>query len=90
MGLRPDGKPSWTSYEVWQRGQGGQWKPPGHPELLSASDADQCVGEHSVTWNHALDVWLLLYNCGPLTSSAKIVARIAATRGPMVGPEDHP
>ncbi len=22
VGLRPDGEPSWTSYEVWQRGQG--------------------------------------------------------------------
>ena len=87
VGLRPDGEPSWTSYEVWQRGQGGQWKPPGHPELLSASDADQCVGEHSVTWNHALDVWLLLYNCGP-PSSAKIVARIAATPwGPWSDPK---
>ena len=81
VGSGPDGRASWTSYWAWQNGgrlvqrgnnHPGSWTPPGKPDLLSGSDADQCIGEHSLTWNAALDVWLLLYNCGN-----KIVARIA-------------
>jgi hypothetical protein len=87
LGLQVDGVPSWTSYEVWQRGKGGPWAPPGKAELLTGPAGTQCVGEHSVTWNRALDVWLLLYNCQSEQPSAKIVARIsAAPWGPWSEP----
>lgn len=77
LGRKPNGRPSWTSSEVWTRGSRdpvtGQWVAPGHPELFPAiGQGDRCVGEFSVTWNSALRVWLLLYNCG-----SDIVARIA-------------
>jgi hypothetical protein len=56
------------------RGIGGPWKPPGQPELFPATDREsRCVGEFSVTWNRALQVWLLLYNC----TQGTVVARIA-------------
>ena len=61
IGRRGDGSPLWVSEEVWRRGTGGAWKPPGSPELF---DTDRCIGEFSVTWNRSLGVWLMLYNCG--------------------------
>lgn len=69
VGRQPNGDPTWTSFDVWNRGAGPPWRPPGSPELF---DTDRCVGEFSVTWNDALGVWLMLYNCGP-----DIVARTA-------------
>jgi len=73
VGRRADGQPSWTSSDVWMRGIGGPWKPPGQAELFPATDREsRCVGEFSVTWNRSLQVWLLLYNC-----TQGIVARIA-------------
>lgn len=68
-GRKVDGSPTWLPAEVWSRGSGGPWKPPGSPELF---DTDQCIGEFSVTWNKPLGVWLMLYNCG-----SSIVARTA-------------
>jgi len=83
LGRKPDGRPSWTSSEVWMRGSRNPWIPPGTPELFPATrQEDRCVGEFSVTWNSALRVWLLLYNCGP-----DILARIA--RAPW-GPWSEP
>jgi Domain of unknown function (DUF4185) len=69
IGRRADGSPLWVPAEVWRRGSGGPWRPPGSPELF---DTDRCLGEFSVTWNKALRVWLMLYNCG-----GRIVARSA-------------
>ena len=69
IGRRTDGSPLWVSEEVWRRGSGGPWRPPGSPELF---DSDRCIGEFSVTWNKPLGVWLMLYNCG-----GHIVARSA-------------
>ncbi|HEX6738070.1 MAG TPA: DUF4185 domain-containing protein, partial [Vicinamibacteria bacterium] len=70
VGLRADGTPSWTSEEVWKRGSQQPWVPPGQPELFAG---DRCLGEFSVTWNGALKMWLMLYNCYP----RGIVARVA-------------
>ncbi len=70
IGRNSDETPLWVSEEVWRRGSGGPWKPPGSPGLF---DSDQCTGEFSVTWNQPLGLWLMLYNCG-----GSIVARTAA------------
>jgi hypothetical protein len=79
VGRKPNGQPSWTSADVWNRGTGGPWRPPGAPELF---DTDRCVGEFSVTWNRPLGVWLMLYNC-----TQGIVARAApAPWGPWSAP----
>jgi hypothetical protein len=73
IGRKSDGAPIWTFGDVWNRGTGGPWKPPGSPELF---DTDRCVGEFSITWNKPLGVWLLLYNCD---AAQGIVARTAST-----------
>jgi hypothetical protein len=78
VGLKPDGQPSWTSEEVWKR-RPLPFTPPGRPELFTAVGTDRCVGEFSVTWNRALRVWLLLYNCKLGKPAQSIVARIAET-----------
>lgn len=79
VGRKPGGKPSWTSADVWNRGVGGPWRPPGSPELF---DTDRCIGEFSVTWNRPLGLWLLLYNC-----TQGIVARTAEVPwGPWPAP----
>jgi hypothetical protein len=79
IGRQPNGAPTWTSYDVWSRGTGGPWKPPGSPEIF---DTDRCVGEFSVTWNKPLGLWLMLYGCDP-----GIVARTAnAPWGPWSAP----
>jgi hypothetical protein len=70
VGRKPNGTPTWTPADVWARGIGGPWKPPGSPELF---DTDRCVGEFSITWNKPLRVWLMLYNC-----TQGIVARTAS------------
>jgi hypothetical protein len=66
---KPNGAPLWTPAEVWNRGTGTPWRPPGSPELF---DIDRCVGEFSITWNKPLGLWLMLYNC-----EGAIVARTA-------------
>ncbi|MBS0384199.1 MAG: DUF4185 domain-containing protein [Proteobacteria bacterium] len=89
-GAGPSG-PIWLTYQQWQAGQGGaQWSPPAGAELyanspnpLSASGDERCVGEHSVTWNEPLGVWLMLYTCG----GAQVEARTApAPWGPWSAP----
>jgi hypothetical protein len=69
IGRKPNGAPSWTSLDVWNRGIGGRWEFHSSPELF---DTDRCVGEFSITWNKPLGLWLMLYNCGE-----DIVARTA-------------
>jgi hypothetical protein len=79
VGVKPiDGQPVWTSHEDWAKGRGEPWSPPGYPELFPTSGADRCVGEFSITWNKALKVWLLVYNC-KISAPQSIVARIAPT-----------
>ncbi|HEY6968562.1 MAG TPA: DUF4185 domain-containing protein [Candidatus Angelobacter sp.] len=85
-GLDAEGQPQWVSYSDWTKGSGGSgtdWKPPGQAEMFAASsNADRCVGEHSLTWNAPLQRWLLVYNC-----KNDIVARIAsAPWGPWSAP----
>ena len=70
-GTGPSG-PIWFSYQEWQSGMSnGQWAPPPGAEIYadspnpnSPSKDERCVGEHSVTWNVPLGVWLMLYTCG--------------------------
>ena len=64
--------PIWLNYAHWQSGHiGAEWAPPAGAELyansanaFSPSGDERCVGEHSVTWNAPLKVWLMLYTCG--------------------------
>jgi hypothetical protein len=61
------GTPNWISYTTWQSNSNtaGRWVPPSadaqiyNPTVVS----EQCIGEHSLSWNEPLHVWLLLYNC---------------------------
>ncbi len=77
-GTGPQG-PVWLSYSQWQSGQmNGQWAPPPNAELYANSANpnsntldERCVGEHSVTWNEALGVWLMLYACGAYEVEAR-------------------
>lgn len=90
-GTGPQG-PIWISYSQWQAGQmNGQWAPPAGAELYAnspnpnnANSGDErCVGEHSVTWNEPLGVWLMLYSCG----AYEVEARTAPEPwGPWSGP----
>jgi hypothetical protein len=59
------GTPNWVSYSTWESNHnaGGRWVPPSGAAMYSATTAEQCVGEHSLTWNAPLNTWLLLYNC---------------------------
>jgi hypothetical protein len=71
--------PIWLSYQQWQAGHvGAEWAPPpgaeiygDSPNAFSPSHDERCVGEHSVTWNEPLGVWLLLYTCGGLQVEAR-------------------
>lgn len=83
--------PLWISYQQWQSGRvGGQWAPPPGAELYadspnaySPSGDERCVGEHQVTWNAPLRVWLMLYSCG----GWQVEARTAPDPwGPWSGP----
>jgi hypothetical protein len=82
-GLGADGQPTWVSRDQWNRGRlvpfaspassRPPWSPLGAPELFTPKiPAGQSVGELSVTWNHALHMWLMLYG-GP----GGILARVA-------------
>jgi Domain of unknown function (DUF4185) len=65
---RDDGNISWFTRGQWEVGHDTrlQWVPPGGAEIFEGLPVgERCVGEHSVTWNAPLQVWLLLYNCGP-------------------------
>jgi hypothetical protein len=78
IGRKPDGQPSWTTREVWER-RARDAPPPGHPDLFDASGCDRHIGEISVTWNRYLHAWLLLYqNCNPSGGGQVVVARVAA------------
>jgi hypothetical protein len=87
VGREPDGQPKWVPWDTWQPGA-ARGQPPGNPELFWTDDpSDRCVGEFSVTWNRALGVWLLLYNCARGGLTASIEARIAeAPWGPWSTP----
>ncbi len=71
--------PIWLTYAQWQGGQNnGQWAPPAGAELYkdtpnpgSPTGDERCVGEHSVTWNAPLGVYLMLYTCGGLQVEAR-------------------
>jgi hypothetical protein len=64
--------PKWISFAQWQAGHvGAQWSPPAgaevyanSPNAYSFSKDERCVGEHQVSWNATLHVWLMLYTCG--------------------------
>jgi len=71
---RDDGNISWFTRGQWELGHDTrlQWTAPGGAEIFEGLPvSERCVGEHSVTWNAPLQVWLLLYNCGPRTIEAR-------------------
>lgn len=75
---REEGNITWATRGQWEIGHNTQfqWVPPTGAEIFEGVPVrERCVGEHSVTWNAPLQVWLLLYNCGPLTRT--IEARFA-------------
>jgi hypothetical protein len=66
--------PVWITRQKWESGRNaaGEWVPPPGAEIFEAHPAgEHCVGEHSVTWNAPLHVWLLLYVCEPWTVEAR-------------------
>jgi hypothetical protein len=68
------GSPIWIARHQWESGRNaaGEWVPPPGAEIYEARPAyERCVGEHSVTWNAPLRVWLLLYACFPWTVEAR-------------------
>ncbi|HML08784.1 MAG TPA: DUF4185 domain-containing protein [Xanthobacteraceae bacterium] len=68
------GNPVWITRQQWESGHtvSGEWAPPSGAEIYDAvPPSERCVGEHSVTWNAPLHVWLLLYNCEPWTVEAR-------------------
>jgi len=71
------GHPHFVSRREWESGRNasGQWTPPAGAEIYPDSVFDgrdeQCVGEHSATWNAALRSWLLLYVCEPFRVEAR-------------------
>ncbi len=71
---REEGHPIWFTRRQWEsdHNAAGEWIPPPGAEIYRAKPADErCVGEHSVTWNAPLQVWLLLYSCLPWTVEAR-------------------
>jgi hypothetical protein len=74
VSLRADGQPKWVTSTAWNNGDPFLFAP--GPDLYPAAGQDRCVGEFSITWNRALRVWLLLYNCN-LATGQSIVARTA-------------
>ncbi len=71
---REEGHPIWLTRRQWEsdHNAAGEWIPPPGAEIYKAKPADErCVGEHSVTWNAPLQVWLLLYTCLPWTVEAR-------------------
>jgi hypothetical protein len=58
----------WLTRTHWESGHNlaGDWVPPKGAEIYAAGPkgSERCVGEHQVTWNAPLHVWLLTYNCG--------------------------
>lgn len=71
-----NGAPQWITYQQWETGQNasGQWAPPSGAQIFPPNPpSQQCVGEHSETWNAPLQMWLMLYTCG----GREIEARVA-------------
>jgi hypothetical protein len=64
--------PIWLTYAKWRSGHvASQWAPPpgaelwaNSPNAFSNTGDERCVGEHQVSFNRELGVWLLLYTCG--------------------------
>jgi hypothetical protein len=79
-------RPIWIDYTAWQSNHNtaGRWVPPsGVAQIYNATTSEECVGEHSLTWNAPLNAWLLLYNC----AGSGIEARYApAPWGPWSDP----
>lgn len=68
------GNAIWITRAQWESGRSasGEWVPPSGAEIYGATPANErCVGEHSVTWNAPLRVWLLLYTCNPWLVEAR-------------------
>jgi hypothetical protein len=77
--------PNWISRTTWESNHNskGRWVPPSDAEIYSATTSEQCIGEHSLSWNAPLNAWLLLYNC----KGSGIEARYApAPWGPWSDP----
>lgn len=89
VGRGTDGQPTWMDYGPWMLRKLAT-PAPGRPDLFDANKEGRCVGEFSITWNHPLGIWLMLYNCADPDAppkTAKILARVAtAPWGPWSQP----
>jgi hypothetical protein len=59
-------KPNWINYNLWQsnHNSAGRWVPPSNAaQIYNPATSEQCIGEHSLSWNAPLNAWLLLYSC---------------------------
>jgi hypothetical protein len=78
--------PNWISRAAWEsrHNKAGRWVPPSSgAQIYNPSTSEQCIGEHSLSWNSPLNAWLLLYNC----KGSGIEARYApAPWGPWSDP----
>jgi len=77
-GLDAGGNPQWITYQQWNSGTNGAgaWAPPQGAQIYTPpSNAEYCVGEHSVTWNEPLRRWLLVYNCGAYNIEARFAEK---------------
>jgi hypothetical protein len=56
---------NWITYTSWESNHNteGRWVPPAGAEIYSPPTSEECIGEHSLSWNEPLNAWLLLYNC---------------------------
>jgi hypothetical protein len=57
--------PNWISRTAWESklNSAGRWMPPSGAEIYNPTTSEECVGEHSLSWNAPLNAWLLLYGC---------------------------
>ena len=66
--------PNWVTSTTWQMNTNaaGRWVPPSaDAQIYNPTTAEECIGEHSLSWNEPLHVWLLLYNCTGITIEAR-------------------
>jgi hypothetical protein len=57
--------PNWIPRTAWESklNSAGRWMPPSGAEIYNPTTSEECVGEHSLSWNAPLNAWLLLYGC---------------------------
>jgi hypothetical protein len=72
---RSGGTANWIISATWEsnHNKAGRWVPPSSDAQIynPPTSEEECIGEHSLSWNAPLNVWLLLYNCTGITIEAR-------------------